>query len=69
MEGLMNIFLPVFGLVFGVVLILDGIFGWGLVKIIPGSPGSSNLVYVRISEGIIGVIFVVLAILSLAGVF
>lgn len=64
----MNTFLPVFGLIFGVVLILDGIFGWGLARVIPGAPGSNNRTYVRICEGIFGLIFVVLAILTLAGV-
>lgn len=60
----MTIGLAVFGLVFGVVLILDGIFNWGLVKII--RPASTT--EIRVSEIIIGSIFVVLAVLKFAGV-
>jgi len=60
--------LQIFGLIFGVVLILDGIAGWGLVRVISGSPGSSNRTYVRISEVIVGVIFIALAILGLVNV-
>jgi hypothetical protein len=64
----MKIALAVFGLVFGVVLILDGAFGWGLAKVIPEAPGSRNRTYVRISEVIIGANFILLAILTLSGV-
>jgi hypothetical protein len=56
--------LAVFGLVVGVVLILDAIFDWGLVKVV--RPASST--EIRVSEGIIGAIFVVLAILTFARV-
>ncbi len=57
--------LAIFGLVIGLVLILDGIFGWGLVKIV--RPASET--EIRVSEVVIGAIFVVLAVLILAGVF
>ena len=60
--------LAVFGLLFGILLILDGIFGWGLAKVIPQAPGSSNKSYVRIAEVVVGGIFVLLAILTLTGV-
>ena len=63
----MNTALPIFGLVFGIVLALDGIFGWGLARVIPEAPGSSNRGYVRTAEVIIGALFVVLAILKLTG--
>ncbi|MGG6295135.1 hypothetical protein ACQ4M4_12145 [Leptolyngbya sp. AN02str] len=56
--------LAIFGLVFGIALILDGIFEWGLVRII--RPASKT--EIKVSEIVIGVIFVVLAILVLAGV-
>ena len=61
----MNYILAIFGLVFGVLLILDGIFEWGLVRII--RPASKT--EIKISEIIIGVIFIALAILVFAGVF
>jgi hypothetical protein len=57
--------LAIFGLAFGVLLMLDGIFEWGLVRII--RPASKT--EIKISEIVIGVLFVVLAILTLAGVF
>ena len=60
--------LAVFGLLFGLLLVLDGIFGWGLAKVIPQAPGSSNRTYVRVSEVIVGGIFIVLAVLTLTGV-
>jgi len=60
--------LAIFGLVFGAVLALDGIFGWGLARVFPEAPGSSNRSYVRVSEVVLGVLFIVLAILTLAGV-
>ncbi|MBK8906963.1 MAG: hypothetical protein IPM60_03395 [Rhodospirillales bacterium] len=58
--------LPIIGLIFGALLILDGIFGWGLVRVVPGAPGSKNRTYVRISEAIVGVIFIVLAVIELS---
>ncbi len=57
--------LAIFGLVFGVLLILDGIFEFGLVQII--RPASKT--EIKVSEIIIGLIFIVLAALTLAGVF
>jgi hypothetical protein len=57
--------LSIFGLVFGAFLILDGAFGWGLVSLIRPAPRTE----VRVSEIVIGAIFVVLAILKLAGAF
>lgn len=51
--------LAIFGLLFGVYLILEGIFYFGLVKIV--RPASTT--EIRVSCIIIGVIFVVLAIL------
>ena len=56
--------LAIFGLVFGVFLILDGAFGWGFATIVRPAPKTE----IRVSEVIIGIIFVVLAILTLAGV-
>ena len=55
----LNTVLNVFGLLFGAFLILDGIAGWGLVATI--RPASKT--EIRISEVIIGGIFIVLAIL------
>jgi hypothetical protein len=55
--------LNVFGLVFGGFLILDGIAGWGLVATV--RPASKT--EIRVSEVIIGGIFIVLAILRFAG--
>ena len=63
----MKIALAVFGLVFGLVLVLDGFFGWGLAKVFPEAPSSSNRTYVRISEVIVGGIFILLAALTLTG--
>jgi hypothetical protein len=57
--------LEIFGFFFGVLLILDGAFGWGLVRVIPGAPGSSSRAYVRASEIIVGAIFVVIAVIGL----
>ncbi len=56
--------LAIFGLAFGVLLVLDGIFEWGLVRII--RPASKT--EIKISEIVIGLLFIVLAILTLAGV-
>jgi hypothetical protein len=61
----MNYGLAVFGMFFGVLSILDGIFEWGLVRII--RPASKT--EIKISEIIIGLIFIALAILVFAGVF
>ena len=56
--------LAIFGLLFGIYLILEGIFYFGLVKIVrPASTAE-----IRVSCAIIGVIFVVLAILIFARV-
>lgn len=55
--------LAIFGLLFGVYLILEGIFYFGLVKIV--RPASTT--EIRVSCFIIGLIFVVLAILIFAG--
>ena len=59
-----NVILNVFGLVFGAFLVLDGIAGWGLVATI--RPASKT--EIRISEVVIGAIFIVLAILRFTGV-
>lgn len=56
--------LAVFGLLFGLYLILEGIFYFGLVKIV--RPASTT--EIRVSCFIIGLIFVVLAILIFARV-
>jgi hypothetical protein len=56
--------LAIFGLLFGVYLILEGIFYFGLVKIV--RPASTT--EIRVSCFIIGAIFVVLAILTFTGV-
>ena len=55
--------LNIFGLIFGVFLILDGAFGWGLVATI--RPASKT--EIRVSEIIIGAIFILLAILRFTG--
>lgn len=52
--------LSIFGLLFGIYLILEGIFYFGLVKIV--RPASTT--EIRVSCFIIGVIFIVLAILT-----
>jgi hypothetical protein len=51
--------LAIFGLLFGVYLILEAIFYFGLVKIV--RPASTT--EIRVSCGIIGAIFIRLAIL------
>jgi len=56
--------LAIFGLLFGLYLILEGIFYFGLVKIV--RPASTT--EIRVSCFIIGLIFVVLAILIFAHV-
>jgi len=56
--------LAIFGLLFGIYLILEGIFYFGLVKIV--RPASTT--EIRVSCFIIGLIFIVLAILIFAGV-
>lgn len=56
--------LAIFGLLFGIYLILEGIFYFGLVKIV--RPASTT--EIRVSCAIIGLIFVVLAILTFARV-
>lgn len=56
--------LSIFGLLFGIYLILEGIFYFGLVKIV--RPASTT--EIRVSCIIIGVIFIVLAILTFARV-
>ena len=56
--------LAIFGLLFGVYLILEAIFYFGLVKIV--RPASTT--EIRVSCGIIGAIFIVLAILTFARV-
>ncbi len=55
--------LAIFGLLFGLYLILEGIFYFGLVKIV--RPASTT--EIRVSCIIIGLIFVVLAILTFTG--
>ena len=55
--------LAIFGLLFGVYLILEGIFYFGLVKIVRPAPTTE----IRVSCFIIGLIFVVLAILIFSG--
>lgn len=57
--------LAVFGLLFGVLLIFDGFFEWGLIRII--RPASKT--EIKVSEIIIGLIFIALAILTFSGVF
>lgn len=52
--------LSIFGLLFGIYLILEGIFYFGLVKIV--RPASTT--EIRVSCFIIGLIFIVLAILT-----
>ena len=54
----------VVGLLVGLYLILEAIFYFGLVKIVRPAPTTE----IRVSCGIIGAIFVVLAILIFAGV-
>jgi hypothetical protein len=56
--------LAIFGLLFGIYLMLEGIFYFGLVKIV--RPASTT--EIRVSCFIIGLIFVVLAILIFARV-
>lgn len=56
--------LAIFGLLFGVYLILEGIFYFGLVKIV--RPASTT--EIRVSCIIIGLLFAVLAVLIFAGV-
>jgi hypothetical protein len=56
--------LAIFGLLFGVYLILEAIFYFGLVKIV--RPASTT--EIRVSCGIIGAIFILLAILIFVGV-
>lgn len=56
--------LAIFGLLFGLYLILEGIFYFGLVKIVRPAPTTE----IRVSCFIIGVIFVVLAILTFSEV-
>lgn len=56
--------LAIFGLLFGLYLILEGIFYFGLVKIVRPAPTTE----IRVSCIIIGLLFVVLAILIFAGV-
>ncbi|HEY2971400.1 MAG TPA: hypothetical protein VGJ48_02710 [Pyrinomonadaceae bacterium] len=51
--------LAIFGLLFGIYLILEAIFYFGLVKIV--RPASTT--EIRVSCGIIGAIFILLAIL------
>lgn len=60
-----HMILNAFGLLFGGLLIADGAAGWGLVATV--RPASKT--EIRVSEVIIGGIFVVLAILRFAGVF
>lgn len=55
--------LAIFGLLFGVYLILEGIFYFGLVKIVRPAPTTE----IRVSCFIISLIFVVLAILIFSG--
>jgi hypothetical protein len=55
--------LAIFGLLFGIYLILEGIFYFGLVKVV--RPASTT--EIRISCVVIGLIFVVLACLIFAG--
>jgi hypothetical protein len=57
--------LAIFGLVFGLLLMLDGISEFGLVQII--RPASKT--EIKVSEIIIGLIFIVLAVLTFVGVF
>ena len=56
--------LAIFGLLFGLVVLLDGIFMFGIVAIV--RPASKT--EIRVSEIIIGLLLMVLAILTLAGV-
>ena len=60
----MSIAMSIFGAAFGGFLVLDGAFGWGFAKVVRPAPKME----VRISEIIIGILFVVLAILTLTGV-
>jgi hypothetical protein len=60
----MSTALSIFGAAFGSFLVLDGAFGWGFAKVVRPAPK----IEVRVSEIIIGILFVVLAILTLTGV-
>jgi hypothetical protein len=57
--------LAIFGMVFGLIVLLDGIFGFGIVAIV--RPASKT--EIKVSEIIIGLLLIVLAILTLVGVF
>jgi uncharacterized membrane protein len=57
--------LAIFGLVFGLLVLLDGIFEFGLIQIV--RPASKT--EIKVSEIIIGLLLIVLAILTLVGVF
>jgi hypothetical protein len=56
--------LQIFGLLFGVLLILDGALNWGLVATV--RPASRT--EIRVSEAVIGAIFVVVALLLFLGI-
>lgn len=58
------IWLEIFGLLFGVLLVLDGIFEWGLARVVRPTSRTE----LRVSEVVIGLILIVLAILLLVGV-
>ena len=60
----MSTALSIFGAVFGGFLTLDGAFGWGFARIVRPAPPKE----VRITEVIIGILFVVLAVLTLTGI-
>jgi hypothetical protein len=56
--------LQIFGLLFGALLMLDGALNWGLVATV--RPASRT--EIRVSETVIGALFVVLAVLLFLGV-
>lgn len=56
--------LAVFGLIFGLYLIAEAIWWFGLVRLVRPAPVTE----VRVSCAVIGIIFIVLAILTLTGV-
>ena len=67
----MKLGLTIFGLLIGLWVLFDAIFGWGIVRKVwigfqPGNPpgGSTE----RFGQGAVGVIFVVLAIMLFVGV-
>ncbi len=54
--------LAIFGLLFGLVVVLDGIFEFGIVQIV--RPASKT--EIKVSEIVIGLLLMILAVLTLA---